>query len=352
MGVPVAVDAAGVRRRARHNLDEADAAFDKAAGAQQVRSIGFGGVVVEAIGLLGSVGLLGEVDGFRRGFLHAIGEFVGARTGQQFGVFRTQGRAVLVERLQQVELLALLRIGDEFGMVEIDDRRIAGTEGSALVDGRQEAGAPVDRSAGWFAISVIKHDIGRQVGIGRTQRIGDPGAERGTARLHVAGVEFQDGNVVRRADGFAVLDEAELVGVLGDVRHEVGEPGAALAILLPGAVRGEQLADAALGGRLDALQEGRGDFLSGEADQFGLVVKEIERARRAVHMQPDHRFGLGGEMGILGGQGIGELGRAGGENAASRHHRAQGESANSHGCPEQHLASGLIGHGFSPFSRI
>ena len=50
---------------------------------------------------------------------------------------------------------------------------------------------------------------------------------------------------MRRADSDARFDESELVGVLREIGQKIGEPSAALAILLPCALRGEELAGAA-----------------------------------------------------------------------------------------------------------
>ena len=109
-----------------------------------------------------------------------------------------------------------------------------GAECRALVYGRQEAGSPVYRAAGRLASCRVEHDVGRQVGIGAAQRVLDPGAQRWPARIQVAGVELEDRDIVRRAYGLARLDEGELVGLLGQVRQQVGKPRAALAVLFPG----------------------------------------------------------------------------------------------------------------------
>jgi hypothetical protein len=83
---------------------------------------------------------------------------------------------------------------------------------------------------------------------------------------------------------------------------------AALAVLLPGALGCIQFADAALGAGLDPFQERRRHVLARQLDQFGLVVEQVERARRAVHVQPDDRLDLGREVRLLGCQRVGQFG--------------------------------------------
>ena len=48
-----------------------------------------------------------------------------------------------------------------------------------------------------------------------------------------------------------------------------------------------------------------------QLDQFGLVVEQVEGGRRAGHVQPDHGLGLGGVVGLLGGQRVDQLGGGG-----------------------------------------
>ena len=205
----------------------------------------------------------------------------------------------VVEFLQQIETVSLLLLTHELGRRLIEDRLRGGAEGRALINRRQEAGAPVDRTGARLALASVEHHIGRQIGIGRAERIDDPGSERRSAGADVAGVELQDRDVMGGADRNARLYECELVGVLGDVGQPVGKPGAALPILLPCARRGEELADAALRAGLDAFEEGLRDLLAGETNELRLIVVEVQTARRAVHMQPDDGFHLRREMGRL-----------------------------------------------------
>ena len=86
------------------------------------------------------------------------------------------------------------------------------------------------------------------------------------------------------ADRRAGLDEGELIGMLRKVRQQVGEPCAAFSVLLPGTIRHEELADAALRARLDPLKEGRRRFLPSKLDEIGLVIIKVKRAGGPIHM--------------------------------------------------------------------
>ena len=73
--------------------------------------------------------------------------------------------------------------------------------------------------------------------------------------------------------------------MLGQVREQVREPCAAFAVLLPAAVLGdEELAHAALGTGLDALEEGGRYILAGEAesDDFNRLVLAVGLTWREV----------------------------------------------------------------------
>ncbi len=212
--------------------------------------------------------------------------------------------------------------------VQVQDRRVAGTEGHALVDGGQEARVPVLRARARLAVAVVQHHVRRQVRIGRAQRVHHPGAQRRAARIEVAGVELQDRDVVGRAHRHAGLDERDLVGVLGQVGQQVREIGAALAVLPEGAAgRREQLADTPLGTRLDALEERGRDVLACELVQRRLVVVQVQRAGRAVLMQPDDRLHLGLEMRLARGERVGQLGGHGRLQADAGQQPGEGRAA-------------------------
>src|ERR1019366_10651716 len=99
--------------------------------------------------------------------------------------------------------------------------------------GRQETRAPVDRSRRRLSLAAVEHYVSRQIRIGAAQRISDPRAERRSSGPQVAGVHLQDRDIVRGANGRAVLDEGYVVCMLGQIRQQVGEVRSALPVLFP-----------------------------------------------------------------------------------------------------------------------
>ncbi len=313
-----------VRGIARHHLDEADAALDQAARPQKGLAVAGADLVVDAVQRLGRQRLLAQVHGGWRGRLHAVGQVIGLHAGAQLGVGGIAGFAEGVEASEQVQRCALLLRGACGRAIEIEDGRVAGPEGDTLIHRRQETGVPVLGAGTRLPIAVIQHHVRRQVGIGRAQGIDDPGAERRPTRVQVTGIELEDGDVVRGADRHARLDERQLVGVFRKVGQQVREIRAAFAVLLEGtAGRDPQLADAALGAGLDALEEGSRHLLSRHLVQHGLVVVEVDRAGSAVLMQPDDRLHLRREMRLLRGQRIDQFGGHGRLQSEARHQAAE-----------------------------
>ena len=107
-------------------------------------------------------------------------------------------------------------------------------------------------------------------------------------------------------DGFSVhaLYEAELVGDLGGVGHEVADPCAALAVLLEGFNRSEEELAVGIAGHgaealvADVAFRHRGIV---ELLEFGFVVPEVAVGGGAVLEEVDDALGLGGDLADVGG---------------------------------------------------
>src|ERR1035441_8528598 len=149
-------------------------------------------------------------------------------------------RAVLIQTSQQVEVVALLGSANALRAAGVENGRGARSESYRLVYGRQETRAPVDRSRRWLPLAAVEHYVRRQIRIGAAQRISHPGAERRASRPQIAGVHLQDRNIMRGAYSRAGLDEGDLVGMLGQIRQQIGEPRAALPVLFPCPLRRDE----------------------------------------------------------------------------------------------------------------
>ena len=147
-----------------------------------------------------------------------------------------------VQRLQQVELGALnLRAERRVEVADFGagDRAIIGADARALVDRGEKRGAVVLRTAGsrWRR----ERDEAGQVLVLAAEAVERPRAERRPDELERAGVHLQERLRMRGQVGLHRAQQAELVGMLRDVREELGDPEPALSVLRELPLRAEQL---------------------------------------------------------------------------------------------------------------
>ncbi|MPN52293.1 hypothetical protein SDC9_199949 [bioreactor metagenome] len=141
-------------------------------------------------------------------------------------------------------------------------------------------------------------------------------------------MEFQRRDDVGTALGLAALQEGDAVRMCRQIRQQIGEPRTGLAILLPGALGRIQRAHPTVGCRFQVLGKRIGQGLTMQPDEFGLVVKQVQRAWCAGHVQPDHRLGLGRVMRLLGRERIHEICRTDGrDHAPPGQHAGDGQAA-------------------------
>jgi hypothetical protein len=120
----------------------------------------------------------------------------------------------------------------------------------------------------------------------------------------------------RRAVGYPfgvhALEETQVVDARGDVREQLGDPAAALAVLREAPRRSH---DAVLDNRLRSCQgTGVGEVahLAVAALQEWFVIEGIDLTGSPLHEQEDHPFGAGGMMAGTRGQGVaGRVGQVG-----------------------------------------
>ena len=288
------------------DLHEAHAALDHAAGEEAEPAHALGRLVVETVEFARGFSLAGEVDDARGFGLHARRHLVAGESGAELGAVRVAGGELLVHAVDQAELAGLQVGRDRFGRVEVRDRLGAALDAHALVARWHEAGAPVARPVDDRVLIVLHHDERGQVAVLGTDAVIDPGAERRLAREDGAGVHLTDPGRVVDAVGFAGTDDREVVGAGGDVRDPVGEPLAGLAVLFPGALRGEQRGFG-FAHRRDDGAEAVGQALAGQLVQQRLGVEEVHLRRTAFHEEEDDALGTGPDLADAGLQG-----RAGG----------------------------------------
>ncbi len=206
---------------------------------------------------------------------------------------------LLVELVQQPEPAPLGVVGALLRRLEIDDRAAGVADLHALVRGRHVAVAPVRRAVDRPAAMIREDDEAGQVLVLAPQPVGNPAADARMAGEDAAGVHLEQRWAVRGAERMHRADERDVVDVLGDVRKELRDLHAALAVPLEPPRRRHQAA-----GRPhrcphspDALHR-----LALVFEQGGSWVEGIDLADAAVAEDRDHRLGLGGDHLRLGRQ--------------------------------------------------
>ena len=198
----------------------------------------------------------------------------------------------LVERPDGVERVALEVGVDAAGVREVEHGIAAGAELDALVDRRQEAAAPVRVAAAGPLVARAEDDEAGQVLRLAAQAVGDPGAHARPAEDLRAGAHHDlPGRVVERV-GDHPLDDGDVVDDRREVRQQLGELGAALAV--PGELElgAEQLRVGLDERGAIALDQLRRRQRAVELGELRLVVEQLQVAGRAGHEEEQDPLGL------------------------------------------------------------
>ena len=230
-----------------------------------------------------------------------------------------------VEAIQlphQIQLLALLAPAQEFRRRDVRHGRFPKLDvrHRGLVDSREESGivkrAPAGRKA------VLHHHESRHVPVLRPQPVGHPRTEAGVALYGIARVHKDLSGGVNRRIGVHRVDERDVVDHFRQVREDLADPRAALAIALE---REHRRNDARVGVvllRVQAFQVFLGeDFpcqFSSVLLQKRLVIERLKLAGPADHEEEDDVLRLGGEVWLLGSEWLAEVARRYGRRAAHR----------------------------------
>ena len=134
-----------------------------------------------------------------------------------------------------------------------------------------------------------EHDVAGQVLVLGAEAVGEPRAERRTADLDVAGVHHQHRRLVVRDVGVHRADHADVVGARADVREELADLEAALAVALERERRLHQRAGLALGRDGAARQR-----LAVVLVEHRLRIEAVDLRQPAVHEQEDDVLGARG----------------------------------------------------------
>ena len=206
-------------------------------------------------------------------------------------------------------------LADAIGVADVVDGVAFGLELDALEAAGEDAAAPLaggDGLGAVFAGGGEDDEAGEVLGFG-AEAVEQPGAHAGSALDDGAGVHEGVGGVVIDLLRLHGADDTEFVGLLGDVREEVADFDAGLAVFLEVGEGAAGFEDLALElGELLAFGEGFGEGLFVECLEFGFPVEGLELGGAAGHAEEDDALGFDGEVGGLEGAvpvvGFGESG--------------------------------------------
>ena len=299
-------------------LDHADAALGEAAGEEAVGSEGAVAGFFDAVEVECGLGFVFEVGEFRDAALHFEGHLVLGDAGGDFGVVLLFGEEA-VEALDFFDDLALGALADALGIADVVDGVAFGLELDALEAAGEDAAAPLaggDGLGAVFAGGGEDDEAGEVLGFG-AEAVEEPGAHAGAALDDGAGVHEGVGGVMIDLLRLHGADDAEFVGLFGDVGEEVAYFDAGLAVFLEVGEGASGFEDLALElGELLAFGEGFGEGLFVEFFEFGFPVEGLELGGAAGHAEEDDAFGFDGEVrgfeGAVPVVGFGEGGGSGG----------------------------------------
>ncbi len=224
------------------------------------------------------------------GGLHAEGQLEGGDAGGEAGVVGAGGFVVFIEGAKEVELLALGCWG-EVGIVQVGDGFFEVGDEGALITGGEECGAPEGSALGRLAGA--EDDEAGEVAAFAAEAVGEPGAETRAREGLFARVHLETCAVVIDIVGDHGADDAEVVGVAGEVGKQIADFEAGLAVAGEFEWRGEEVAGAG------ALELGHGEWegLAGVRFEGGLGVEEVDVGGAAGHEEEDEILGARGEHG-------------------------------------------------------
>ena len=179
------------------------------------------------------------------------------------------------------------------GSLEIEHRHSRRSENRSLVRRRHVAARPVLGAADRAAGGVEHDDESGQVLVLAAETIIRPRPQARAAREDLARVHLQHGRPVDRRVGGHRVQERDVVDAGGEVREQVADHLAALAVGLEFPLRPDDAAFVLLATPAERLH---GDRLAVEIVELRLVVERVDLARAAVHEQEDDALGLRSEV--------------------------------------------------------
>ncbi len=136
----------------------------------------------------------------------------------------------LIEELQ-LALLAIVR--DMAGPFEMCDRRIGSEDGRTLVGRRHETRRPIPRAIDDVPLTIFHHHEGWEILVLGTESVSNPTSQGGPTTKDRTGVHLANAVGMIEPIAPARANDAEVIGVLRNMREPVRNPQTAVAMLLP-----------------------------------------------------------------------------------------------------------------------
>ena len=215
-------------------LHEAHATLREAPGEEAVVGIAPGALDVRPVGLEHVLRLVADPHEIGHARLHPEGHLILARPGGDVGI-AYELPAAAVDRRDPVERRSARLPVDPRWIGKIEDWRPAVAEPHPLMLRRQKPGPPQPVVKGLIvraaAAEAREDEIGGEIGVLTPQAIARPGADARPASQLTPGLKERDRRIVIDRLGVHRTDHAPLIGLRGDLRHEIAEPHPAPAML-------------------------------------------------------------------------------------------------------------------------
>ena len=204
--------------------------------------------------------------------------------------------AVLVECAYQIQRLALLDVIDAFRGGDIQDGIALIAEASAGVKAGHEAAGPA-RGAATNSRSRAHDNEGGKIPGFRSEAVGGPRTDAGTARLGEAGVHKNLCWSVVELVGFTGTHQGDVIHNAACMRQHFGEFHAGLAVFSKRELRTKNCGIGADKCITLAADHGRGERFSFEFCEFRFWVEKLQLRGGAGHEQLNDGLGFSRVMG-------------------------------------------------------
>ncbi len=323
------------------DLDHADAAFDEAAGDEELLAL-----LGRAVGGAGVGRLLVDIEGIERLRLHAERNLVALEPSLERGVALEILGVQFVELVNEIELPALfvlrdVRVADVLN--HLRHARGLRVDARALIDAGEEGRLVVGRAARGQAAAAEGDEAG-EILVFRAETVDEPRTHAGFRDAEGAGVHEHRGDLVGGDVGPHRADDGKVVRVGSGFGEHLASFEPALAVL----------------GELERRRQRdvvAGDRLAVHLRQHRLRVPRIEVGRRALGEDVDDGLGFAGEVRRLGRQWAGgDLALGLGRDEVVRiEDVGERQGTQSHAHPAEELAAGqkvVLEIGRNPAARM